>query len=100
MTKRIYCLGTLVLVASLGILGTTRPLAADDDSGISRSELGRLDLFLDSHPDIAKAVEANPALAMNKEFLASHPPWRSFLEDHADIRQGLTANASAFMRGE
>lgn len=103
MSKRIYYLGTLVLVASVGILGTTvgaRPLAADDDSGISRSEMGRLDLFLDSHPDIAKTVEANPALATNKEFLASHPEWRSFLEDHADIRQGLTANASAFMRGE
>ena len=105
MTKRTYHLGALVLAASLTTLGTTvgaRPLPADADTAteISRGELGRLDLFLDSHPDIAKALVANPALATNQEFLSSHPAWKAFLEDHPEIRAGLQANPTTFMNDE
>jgi hypothetical protein len=103
MSKRTHYLGALALTAAmslLGVAGSARPLPADNDSGISRTELGRLDLFLDSHPDVAKALQANPALATNTDFLATHPAWKTFLEDHADIRQGLTANSTALMNQE
>jgi hypothetical protein len=103
MSKRTHYLGALALTAAmsfLGVAGSARLLLADNDSGISRTELGRLDLFLDSHPDIAKALQANPALATNNDFLATYPAWKAFLEDHADIRQGLTANSTAFMTRE
>jgi len=105
MSKRTHHLGTLTLVAALGVfwlVGSAKPLAADSDDGpgISRTELGRLDLFLDSHPDVAQALDANPSLATNRDFLTSHPAWRSFLEDHAGIRDGLIANPSGLMQNE
>src|SRR5579863_2756874 len=103
MIERTHHVGTLTLAAALMVLGvagsSVGPLAADsDDVGIGRTELGRLDLFLDSHPDVAKAIEANPSQATSRDFLSGNPAWRAFLEDHPGIRQSLTTNPSAFMQ--
>ena len=103
MSNRTYHLGVLALATAMsifGMAGSIKALPADSDSGISRTELGRLDLFLDSHPDIAQAFEKNPSLATNKDFVNDNPAWKAFLEDHPGIRTNLKTDSSAFMRAE
>ena len=103
MTKRTHFSGALALAFTLVVLGlavSAKPLSADNDNTISRAEAGRLDLFLDSHPDIARALQANPALATSSDFVSDHPTWKAFLEDHPIIREDLQAHPSALMGAE
>jgi hypothetical protein len=49
----------------------------DRDRDINRQELGNMDRFMDSHPEIAEQLRKDPSLVNNKRFVDSHPPCRS-----------------------
>ncbi|HLW82521.1 MAG TPA: hypothetical protein VKS20_10830 [Candidatus Acidoferrales bacterium] len=67
---------------------------------LTRGEVASMDQFLDSHPDIAKQLQANPSLINNVSYLSKHPALRAFLSDHAQVREEFTENPSLFMQRE
>jgi hypothetical protein len=66
----------------------------------SQQELQRFNSFLDTHPELAQQLAANPQLANNPQFLASHRGLRSFLSDHPGIRNSLQAGPGQFLHRE
>ena len=75
----------------------------DDHAGhrdVTRSELGNMDRFMDSHPEIAEQLRKDPSLVDNKEFVKSHPALRQFLADHVGVREEYKENPNAFMHDE
>jgi phage-related protein len=69
-------------------------------SDITRGELGNMDRFMDSHPEIAEQLRKNPALVDNKEFVEGHPELQQFLATHPGVREEMKENPSAFMNRE
>src|SRR5882757_3520418 len=72
----------------------------DRDSDTTRAQLGRMDQFLDSHPEIAEQLRKDPGLMKSDEFAKSHPALQEFLQQHPGIRQEVSENPNAFMRQE
>lgn len=50
--------------------------------GITRVNLDSLDGYLDGHPDAATALDADPSLATNTDFLGRHPELALFFRSH------------------
>jgi phage-related protein len=77
-------------------------LGADNrgDRDINRTELGNLDRFMDSHPEIAEQLRKNPSLADDKQFVHDHPAFQEFLASHPGVREELKENPNAFMHRE
>src|SRR5439155_17086570 len=55
-------------------------------------ELQNFDDFLDSHPQIAKDLSKNPALANDEKYLQSHPQFAEFLKAHGGVQRELSEN--------
>lgn len=72
----------------------------NSDRDITRGELGNMDRFMDSHPEIAEQLRKNPALVDNKEFVANHPALQEFLASHPGVREEMKENPNAFMNRE
>ncbi len=70
------------------------------DGDTTRAQLGRMDQFLDSHPEIAEQLRKDPGLMKSDEFTKSHPALQEFLQQHPGIRQEVSENPNAFMRQE
>jgi len=66
----------------------------------TRRELGNLDHFLDTHPEIAEQLRKDPSLVNDKKFVANHPELQEFLRSHSGVAQELSQNPDAFMRQE
>jgi len=64
--------------------------AADGDT--TRAQLGRMDQFLDSHPEIAEQLRKDPGLMKSDEFTKSHPALQEFLQQHPGIREEVSEN--------
>ena len=79
---------------------TGPPTIQPRDSDATQREKATFDRFLDSHPEVAEQLRANPSLANNKEFLEKHPGLQQFLQEHQGIREELSENPNAFMRQE
>src|SRR5437899_7947792 len=47
------------------------------------------DRFLDTHPEIAKQLQANPSLINNPEWVENHPDLRAFLASHPGVREEI-----------
>jgi hypothetical protein len=70
------------------------------DRDVNRGELGSMDRFLDSHPEIAEQLRKNPSLLTNKKFVDDHPALQSYMQQHPQVRQEIGENPSAFMQRE
>jgi hypothetical protein len=101
MTRKTRYFAPLLLTTALiltGVVTTSARPAPQGDSDITRAELGRLDRFLDNHPEIAQQLEKNPSLIDNEQFVKSEPALQAFLQDHPEIREALQANPQAVLR--
>jgi hypothetical protein len=99
MHKNQYSLAALALNLALllvGLAGTSSVLPAQDTIA---QEVGRFDLFLDNHPDVAQELTKDPSLINNASYVQSHPALQAFLEDHSQIRVSLQQNPQGFMNG-
>jgi hypothetical protein len=63
-------------------------------------ELGNMDRFMDSHPEIAEQLRKNPALVNDKKFVENHKALKTFLASHPYAAQEYKENPSAFMKQE
>src|SRR5215469_6058219 len=100
-----YGLGLLALSA---LFWVTLPAAAQTqtptlntptgDFDATRIELGVLDRFLDSHPELAEQLRQNPSLVNNEEFVENHADLQQFFEQHPEIREEFHENANSFMQ--
>ena len=97
-----HSLGLLALSASLwmGTPAQAQVPGGTTDSDITRSELGKLDQFLDSHPETAEELRKDPSLINNREFMEKHDNLREFLEQNPGVREELRENPNAFMNRE
>jgi hypothetical protein len=71
-----------------------------DRDGITEREVGIMDRFLDSHPEIAEQLKKDPKLIDDKKWVASHPQLQEFMADHPEVRQEFDEHPYAFMRDE
>jgi hypothetical protein len=70
------------------------------DRSPTASEFAGFHQFLDSHLEIAEQIRKDPSLVDNREFVNSHPALRTYLRDNPSVREQLTRDPNAFMRGE
>src|SRR5437870_11685949 len=86
-------LGSLPVVAQEVSQQTPNP-------DITRQELANFDRFLDTHPEIAKQLQANPSLINNPEWVENHPDLRAFLASHPGVREEIRETPRYFMQRE
>ena len=86
------------LAAQPGPTGPPTIRPQDDDA--RQREVANFDKFLDSHPEAAEQLRANPSLINNKEFVERHPELQEFLQQHPRMREEISENPNAFMRRE
>lgn len=72
----------------------------NDRPDVTRTDLAKVDRFLDSHPDIEKQLEANPELVKNPDFMKDHPEFLNFLNDNPPLRDTFRDNPQFFMNRE
>jgi len=70
------------------------------DPDVTHGELGNMDRFMDSHPEIAEQLRKNPGLVNNKEFVEGHSALQQFLASHPGVREEYRENPNAFMNQE
>lgn len=69
--------------------------------GITAGPVARFDNgYLDQHPEVARQLSANPALADNSQFLANHPGLQGYLANHPEVRRELQQHPYRFMSNE
>jgi len=66
---------------------------------LSRAQLNALDSFMDSHPAIAKQLEANPSMINSQDYLKAHPELAAFLQSHPNLAQDWRSHPQAAMMG-
>jgi len=82
---------TFAAMAFVGVTGT-----AAFAGPITRFDNG----YLDEHPGVAHRLGANPSLADNPQFLATHPGLDEYLSKHPEVRQDLQQHPYRFMSDE
>jgi phage-related protein len=98
--KHSLLLATLSACFWLGIPAHAQNSRPAADSDVSRSELGKFDQFLDSHPETAEQLRKDPSLINNREFVTKHDNLKEFLEQNPGVREELRENPNAFMHQE
>src|SRR5437899_12907680 len=86
-------LGSLPVVAQQVPQQTPNP-------DITRQELANFDRFLDTHPEIAKQLQANPSLINNPEWFENHRDLRAFLLSSFPTRRSSDLTPRFFMERE
>src|SRR5215471_14762731 len=76
------------------------PAVQPQDVDARQSQLAAFDKYLDSHPEVAEQLRANPSLIKNEDFLEKHPGLQQFLQEHPGVREEISENPNAFMRQE
>ena len=101
MTRTVRKSTPLMLATSLALVGavvaSARP-ASTSGSNITQAQLGLLDRFLDTHPEIAQQLASKPSLIDSQSYVSSEPALQAFLQDHPDIREDWRANPQVVMR--
>jgi hypothetical protein len=77
-----------------------RALAVQRKQPITEDEVQKLDAFLDNHPDIAKALAADPRLIDDPKYIEAHPELHKFLNDHPRVSGALESKPNATMKRE
>jgi hypothetical protein len=68
--------------------------------GITREEVGSMDHFLDSHPEIAEQLRKDPSLIDNRRFVADHPTLQEYLQSHPRVSAEFHEHPNVFMHDE
>jgi hypothetical protein len=76
--------------------GPVAAMPGTRDTQVARFDNG----YLDEHPEVARQLGSNPALADNPQFLATHPGLDSYLARHPEVRQQLQQHPDRFMSDE
>ena len=85
------CIITLAAIAFAGAISATA----------FAGPVGRFDNgYLDEHPEVARQLGANPALADNPQFLATHPGLDEYMSKHPEVRKDLQQHPYRFMSDE
>lgn len=87
-------------VASFAGAGNSWAAPMPQENDITRGELANFDRFLDSHPNIAQDLKANPGLVNDASYLSQHPELQQFLNSHPGVREELKENPRFFMNRE
>src|SRR6266849_511794 len=93
-------LGWSMAVCLIGLPGVITAQEVNPNPDLTRQQVATFDQFLDSHPDIAKQLQANPSLVNNAEFMENHTQLQAFLTSHPELREELKENPAFFMRRE
>jgi hypothetical protein len=101
----IYCCFALLTFAAVMLAA---PVSAqsqgmptqDRDDNVTRRQLAGFDNFLDSHPEVAQALQKDPSLVNNQDFLQAHPELQQYLQQHPEIHEEISQNPNAFMHRE
>src|SRR2546428_8347127 len=107
MTLRNY-LRSAILGGSMAICLIGLPIAATaqqvsgqaENPDLTRQQVATFDQFLDSHPQIAQQLQANPSLINNAEFLEGQPQLQVFLTRQSELSEELKENPAFFMQRE
>src|SRR5215471_1548475 len=70
------------------------------DPDVTRRELANMDLFMDSHPEVAEQLRKDPSLVDDKRFVGNHPALQEFLAQHPFVREEYKENPNGFMNDE
>lgn len=73
---------------------------ARDNDDLNHRQLGRLDEFLDGHPEISEQLRKDPSLINNQQFVANHPELQQYLKDHPEVREDFAQNPNGVMHQE
>src|SRR5208283_4689825 len=94
-TRRLVMKKSLTALAALAFAGAIASAA------LAEGPVGRFDNgYLDEHPEVAHQLGANPSLADNPQFLATHPGLDDYLSRHPEVRQDLQQHPYRFMSDE
>src|SRR5437762_3563380 len=77
-----------------------QPAAQQAGANDTAQKFENFDNFLDSHPQIAKELAKNPALANDEKYLHSHPQLAQFLEAHGGVKRELSEHPGRFIERE
>jgi hypothetical protein len=75
-------------------------VTARDRDNRNRGELTSFGQFLGGHTNVASELSADPTLATNKEYLATHPELDEYLKAHPAMSQQLAENPQGVMSSE
>ena len=83
----------------------TQGTATQDRQGVQNDDVTRRDVaqfnqFLDSHHEVAEQLRRTPSLIDDPQFLRNHPELNTYLQDHASVKQEISARPEMFMRQE
>src|SRR5437879_11976560 len=67
---------------------------------ITRQELANFDRFLDTHPEIAKQLQANPSLINNPEWVENHQIGRASCRERAGVWEEVEETTRIVMERE
>lgn len=98
-----YSFWTSIAFLSLPLLASSAQQTAPAhymQQPAAQQELENFDNFLDSHPQIAKDLSKNPALANDEKYLQSHPQLTQFLQAHGGVRRELSEHPGRFIERE
>jgi len=88
---------------TLSILAATAIACAIGASAMAQTAgpVGRFDEgYLDQHPEVARQLEANPALIDNRQYVEQHPGLDEYLENHPQVREQMREHPERFMQAE
>ncbi len=74
--------------------------SAREANDLTEQEIKTWDSFLDSHPQIAEALQKDPQKVNDPGFVSDHAELQSFLNDHPKVREELKENPSKVMNRE
>ena len=82
-----------ICLIGLPIAATAQQVSGQaENPDLTRQQVATFDQFLDSHPQIAQQLQANPSLINNAEFLEGHPQLQAFLTSHPELSEELKEN--------
>jgi len=88
----------LKVAVDLHSLQSSPEFKAMSSAGITIDELAGFDVFLTSHPDIAKELKSNPSLVSSNTFMAKNPALSAWLTAHPDVAKELQTNPQIFVQ--
>lgn len=65
--------------------------------GVTPENIGRMDQFLEDHPDITKDLTKHPLLVTNHSYLDHHRELRRFFDEHVRVRAAFAEDPRYFV---
>jgi len=108
MKRKHRFIHSCVILLAFGCFTTSAALAGaqsqampqDRDESLTRQQMAGFTNFLDTHPEVAEALQRDPSLVNNEDFLEKHGELQQYLQQHPEVREQVSQNPNAFMRQE